>query len=137
MDSRAVANCMRFNKTNYWVLCFSHSNPRQCYRLGVKWLESCEEEKDLGVLVNSQLNMRQKCTQVAKKANSILACIRNSVICKSGEVIVPVYSVRLHLEYRVHFWASHYKKDTEALECVQGRATKLRRVWSTSLMGSG
>ncbi|KAK4828304.1 hypothetical protein QYF61_025316 [Mycteria americana] len=102
------ANCMRFNKVKCKVLHLGHSNPMQCYRLGEEWLESCLAEKDRRVLVDSRLNMSQQCAQVAKKANGILACIKNSMASRTRE-----------------FWASDYKRDIEGLERVQRRATKL------------
>ncbi|PKU39421.1 hypothetical protein llap_10275 [Limosa lapponica baueri] len=120
---------MKFNKDKCRVLHLGKKNPPHWYMLGADLLESHSVGRDLGLLAENELTMRQQCALVAKEANSLLKCIKKSMASRSREVIFPLYSdlVRPHLEYCVQFWALQFKKDRELLETVQWRATKMIR----------
>ncbi|KAK4806877.1 hypothetical protein QYF61_012598 [Mycteria americana] len=126
LEKWADRNLMKFSKGKCQVLHLGRNNPRHQYMLGATQLESSLSEKDLGVLMDTRLNMSQQCARTAKAANSILGCIRKSVTSRLREVILPLYSalVRPHPESCVQFWAPQYKRDMDILEPVKQRAMK-------------
>ena len=82
---------MRFNKGNCRVLPLGRNNHMHHDSTGNDLLDMSSAEKDLGVLMDSELPMSQKCG---------LGCMIKSVSRRSREVTLPLYSalVRLHLE---------------------------------------
>ncbi|KAK4815445.1 LOW QUALITY PROTEIN: hypothetical protein QYF61_002834 [Mycteria americana] len=89
------------------------------------WTDSSLAEKALGLLGDARLDMNQQCAHVAKKATSLLGCLRGSAASRWREVILALSSalVRPHLECCVQLWAPQHKRDEELLGRVQ--ATKV------------
>ena len=103
------------------------NNIKYNYKLQEIFFFKVTEEKDLGVIVRSDLKCSTQCCVASRKANTILGFIARNFDCKTPEVITRLYTslVRPHLEYAVQFWSPHYLKDKNKLESVQRRATKL------------
>ena len=58
--------------------------------LGDTQLESSSAEMDLGVPVDTKLNVSQQCVLATKKANGILGCVRQTIAGRLREEIMPL-----------------------------------------------
>ena len=118
---------MPFNLGKCKVMHIGSANPRSDYSLLGSDIECTEVEKDLGVVISSDMKFSQQCIEVEKKAQKLLGYIRRQFQYRDKETVLTLYNslVRPHLEYAVQFWSPTLRKDIERLERVQARATKL------------
>ena len=108
-----------FNRVKCCILHLGQSNPGCMYRSGNERLQSRAVERDLGVLLNSKLDMSQQ-SPGRQEGQWVLGCIRHSITSQAREGIVLLCSAlgQPHLECWGQFWASQYKKDSKLLECI-------------------
>ena len=118
---------MPFNVEKCKVMHIGHRNPQAVYSLKNSALESTDMEKDLGVVITSDLKFSKQCIEAEKKAQRILGYIKRQFGYRNREIVLTLFNslVRPHLEYAVQFWSPSLRKDIARLERVQARATKL------------
>ena len=85
------------------------------------------EEKDLRVPVDRDLSFSNHVQNQMNKANRILGAIKHTFKAIDQESFKHLYSglVRPHLEYASVAWAPRWKRERDALEQVQRRATRM------------
>lgn len=118
---------MNFNNKKCKVLHVGHSNGGFNYDMNGDWLETVDQEKDLGVIISSSLKVSDQCLNARNKANRMLGVINRNVTYKSKEVISKLYNsyVRPQLEYCAQVWAPYLSQYIDMLEAVQRRATRM------------
>ena len=116
-----------FNVGKCKVLHLGRTNPCNKYKMAGRYLEQVEEEKDLGVLVDSELKFHKQAAAATKTANSRLGLIKKSFAMLDMTSLPLLYTslVRPHLEYGNIVWGPFYTEDRKSVERIQRRATKL------------
>ena len=84
-------------------------------------------EKDLGVLVDSQLSFKDHVSQTVLKANRVLGVIRRTFMYLNTDTMPFLFKglVRPILEYGQVAWSPYRLGEQRMLESVQRRATKI------------
>ena len=120
--------------SNKWLLTFNankcktmhigYNNIRYDYMLNDRILDKTEAEKDLGILISSNLKPSDHVAAIAAKANSRLGIIKRAFEFMDKEMFLSLYLALVHpvLEYVVQSWSPYFQRD---IERVQRRATKL------------
>ena len=99
--------------------------PTQVYMMDNKYLAHSSEEKDLGVVIDTDLKFDKHMTSKASKANQIAAFIRRSfehLDCDTFNVLFTIL-VRPPLAYTQSVRIPYLKKHINTIEKVQ------RRTW--------
>ena len=61
------------------------------YSMGNQKLEYCDTERDLGVIMSTDLKVESQCNEACLKANRMLGLIKRTFVVKTPEVMLNLY----------------------------------------------
>jgi len=119
---------LRFNVDKCNIMHIGGSrNLKASYTMGSTTLQATNEEKDLGIWIDSSVKPSNHVAHAVTKANQMLGLIRRTFTYMDCELMKQLFTnvVRPHLEYGNVVWHPFLKQDIELLEGVQHRATRM------------
>jgi len=92
---------MSFNTKKCKVMHVGRTNQKFTHVMDGQTLDTVDSEKDLGVMISSDLKSSNQCIQACSKANKMLGMIKRTISYKKPKIMVRLYKtlVRQHLEY--------------------------------------
>jgi ribonuclease P/MRP protein subunit RPP40 len=118
---------MSFNFSKCKVMHVGKKNPRYEYFMRGTQVSTTEEERDVGVLISSNLKPSAQCSKAACSAKSVLKQLQRNFHYRDRITFLKLYKqyVQPHLEFSVPAWSPWLAGDREVLEKVQEKAVKM------------
>ena len=90
-------------------------------------LTSMDHHKDLGLMFDCYLNFHQHISEVASKANRVLACMKRAFTDLNNDGFLKLYKAMVTpiMEYANTIWGPHFLLDKRRQERVQSCETKM------------
>ena len=96
------------------------------YTLYKQQMSLSKSERDLGVIMQSNLKWKEHIGKCVRKANQILVLISRAYVTRASRIQYhSINLVRSLLEYAVQVWRPFTQKDIDIIERVQRRATRM------------
>ena len=118
---------MQFNENKCKVIHFGKGNPNYSYTMNNVQLSEVDEEKDVGIKIQSTLKPTKHCREIVQRANYILNQLVRSFHYRDRHTFIRLYKtyVRCHLEYCTPAWSPATQGDINLIENVQRRAVRM------------
>ena len=94
---------MEFNVDKCKVMHLGLNNPRRSYNMGDTNLQASEVERDLGVLIDHQLDFGKHIRTIVGRANRVLGMIRVSFACMNKTMFLSLYTSLVRPLIRILF----------------------------------
>ena len=118
---------MLFNFGKCKCLYTEPGNTGMNFAIGGTILSNTVKVNNLRVTLNANMKVSKQYRIAASNGNQVIGMIRRNITYKENSLVVPLHKaiVRPHLEYCIHAWNPHLRKDIDMLETIQRRATTL------------